>query len=73
MPITVNETPTTEMRRITNTMAKTQKAKYLVTVVVTDVAPEDGKLLKLKDIKAAIAVSLGAEQLTAGKTKVEAV
>jgi hypothetical protein len=73
MPITVNVTPTTEMRRITNTMAKTQKAKYLVTVVVTDVAPEDGKLLKLKDIKAAIAVSLGAEQLTAGKTKVEAV
>jgi len=54
-------------------MAKTQKAKYLVTVVVTDVAPEDGKLFKLKDIKAAIAVSLGAEQLTAGKTKVEAV
>ena len=73
-PITANEPPT-EMRRITNTMAKQLKNKYVVTIPVVELVPEGEKPMKLKDIKAAVEVTLGSgtETLMVGKIKVEAV
>jgi hypothetical protein len=77
MPITVNVTPTIETRSSTNTMAKQIKNKYLVTIPVTELVPEGEKPLKLKDIKTMMADAFQLDpdltQLTAGKTKVEAV
>ena len=71
-PITANEPPT-EMRRPANTMAKQLKNKYIVTIPVVELVPEGEKPCKMKDLKAAIAITLGCETLTAGKIKVEAV
>ena len=57
-------------------MAKQIKNKYLVTVPVVELVPEGAKPMKLKDVKAAVAVAVQAlnnERLAAGKVKVEAV
>ena len=60
----------------TKRMAKQIKNKYLVTVPVVELVPEGAKPMKLKDVKAAVAVAVQAlnnERLAAGKVKVEAV
>ena len=60
----------------TKRMAKQIKNKYLVTAPVVELVPEGAKPMKLKDVKAAVAVAVQAlnnERLIAGKVKVEAV